>query len=720
MLSASLSPAQRDIVLVLVNDPEYGGSGGAVAVASTNSAVVELVLHELGHSFGLLADEYGGPPPPQCNASFEPSEVNVTKQNQRDLIKWNLWIDGGTPVPTLTTTSGVPGLYEGAKYCDTGLYRPTYDSKMRFLNRPFDQINEEQLVKRTYNWVSPIDSSDPTETDLSLASGQMQSFSVSTPAPLSAGLNVTWSLDGQTVGTGQNYTLDTTGLASGLHTVAVLVEDPTPMVRNDPAQILTDTRSWNVTIIPNTPPTSDSVSPSSGSGTSQTFTYLFSDLDGYEDMTSIQILVNETLSASGSCYLYYVLAANELYLRNDASSDWLGPQTVGAAGMLQNTKCSVDLGTSSVLGSGTSLALDLAMTFNTSGDKNQWMLAIDTAGQHLGWVLNGTWNVPPNQPPTSDSVSPSSGSGASQTFSYVFSDSNGYEDMTSIQILVNETLSASGSCYLYYVLTANELYLRNDASSDWLGPQTVGAAGMLQNTKCSVDLGTSSVLGSGTSLALDLAMTFNTSGDKNQWMLAIDTAGQHLGWVLNGTWNVPPNQPPTSDSVSPSSGSGASQTFSYVFSDSNGYEDMTSIQILVNETLSASGSCYLYYVLTANELYLRNDASSDWLGPQTVGAAGMLQNTKCSVDLGTSSVLGSGTSLTLDLAMTFNTSGDKNQWMLAIDTAGQHLGWVLNGTWNVPGGPNQPPTSDSVSPSSGSGASQTFSYVFRTPTATRT
>ena len=31
-------------------------------MASTHPAVVELVLHELGHSFGLLADEYGGPP----------------------------------------------------------------------------------------------------------------------------------------------------------------------------------------------------------------------------------------------------------------------------------------------------------------------------------------------------------------------------------------------------------------------------------------------------------------------------------------------------------------------------------------------------------------------------------------------------------------------------------------------------------------------------------
>ena len=48
----------RDMIVVLVNDSEYGGSGGWFAVASLNGAVVELVLHETGHSFGLLADEY--------------------------------------------------------------------------------------------------------------------------------------------------------------------------------------------------------------------------------------------------------------------------------------------------------------------------------------------------------------------------------------------------------------------------------------------------------------------------------------------------------------------------------------------------------------------------------------------------------------------------------------------------------------------------------------
>jgi hypothetical protein len=37
VLLTSLAPAQRDVVLVLVNDPEYGGSGGALAVASTHT-----------------------------------------------------------------------------------------------------------------------------------------------------------------------------------------------------------------------------------------------------------------------------------------------------------------------------------------------------------------------------------------------------------------------------------------------------------------------------------------------------------------------------------------------------------------------------------------------------------------------------------------------------------------------------------------------------------
>jgi hypothetical protein len=152
-VACTLDRLERLLVLVLVHDPTYGGSGGAIAVASTHTAVVELVLHELTHSFGLLADEYGGPPPPVCDAAVEPPETNVTK----DLIKWTSWIDFSTPIPTFATAPGIPGLYQVAKYCDYTLFRPTYNSKMRSLGIAFEQINREQLIKRIYNWVLPID-----------------------------------------------------------------------------------------------------------------------------------------------------------------------------------------------------------------------------------------------------------------------------------------------------------------------------------------------------------------------------------------------------------------------------------------------------------------------------------------------------------------------------------------------------------------------------------
>ena len=112
ILASSLpAPTARDLILVLVNDPEYGGSGGAVAVSSTHSAAVQLVLHEVGHTLAQLADEYDGPNPPACNNTVEPSAVNVTMATLRENVKWNASMNPATPVPTGGTTNGVPGLF---------------------------------------------------------------------------------------------------------------------------------------------------------------------------------------------------------------------------------------------------------------------------------------------------------------------------------------------------------------------------------------------------------------------------------------------------------------------------------------------------------------------------------------------------------------------------------------------------------------------------------
>jgi hypothetical protein len=249
IVSNSLSPSQRDIILVIVNDPEYGGTGGGVVVVSTNSAVVELILHETGHSFGLLADEYGGPPPPDCNASFEPFEPNATKETQRPLIKWGHWIDPSTSIPTRNMLPGIPGLYEGAKYCDNGLFRPTFNSKMRTLGPPFEQVNTEQLVKRIYNLVSPIDASEPSGSTVTLTQGQNETFGVQVPQPSTHSLEIAWKVDGQTLGTSADFTLISSSLTLGSHAVEVTVSDPTPLVRNDSAGVLEESQIWSVNVI---------------------------------------------------------------------------------------------------------------------------------------------------------------------------------------------------------------------------------------------------------------------------------------------------------------------------------------------------------------------------------------------------------------------------------------------------------------------------------------
>ena len=145
--------------------------------------------------------------------------------------------------------------------------------------------------------------------------------------------------------------------------------------------------------------------------------------------------------------------------------------------------------------------------------------------------------IPP-QPPTADSVTPSSGSGPGTTFSYAMSDPNGVADLSWAQIVVNESLLAANSCYMHYVPQGHRLYLQNDAGSGWLGPLAVGSPGVLQNAKCQVDVGNSAVSTAGTTLTLHLDIEFPQAGAKNHWMRVTDLAAHNTGWALLGNWTA--------------------------------------------------------------------------------------------------------------------------------------------------------------------------------------
>lgn len=247
IVSRSLPSVARDIVVVLVNDPEYGGSGGAFTVLSTHSAAVELLLHESGHSFGLLGDEYETTPPP-CVNTVEPPQPNIARETARDRLKWGQWVDASTPLPTSGAPGGTVGAFEGALFCATGLFRPTQNSKMRSLGVPFEAVNAEQLIRRIYNFVSPMDGSEPAAPSFAPGRGAAVEFSVQPMQPASDALLTTWRVDGAVTATGTTFRLQTAFLEAGTHTVEVAVVDSTSAVRNDPGGLLTGRRTWTLSV----------------------------------------------------------------------------------------------------------------------------------------------------------------------------------------------------------------------------------------------------------------------------------------------------------------------------------------------------------------------------------------------------------------------------------------------------------------------------------------
>ena len=176
-----------------------------------------------------------------------------------------------------------------------------------------------------------------------------------------------------------------------------------------------------------------SVTPNAGSGNSQAFSFVYSDPKGYAAISSVSAIINGSLSGTGGCYFLYYPGANFFYLANDAGTAWLGPVAFGSATSLQNSQCTVDVGGASSSGSGSNLTINLAVTFKLpfSGTKKTYLDAIDGYTLDSGWQQKGTWTVPGGAP-TLVSATPSSGSGSSTTFSFLYSDAKGYASITTL------------------------------------------------------------------------------------------------------------------------------------------------------------------------------------------------------------------------------------------------------------------------------------------------
>ncbi len=469
-------------------------------------------------------------------------------------------------------------------------------------------------------------------------------------------------------------------------------------------------------------PTADSVTPSSGSGTSQTFAFKYSSANGYGNLSTVYGLFNTAVSSGNGCDIQYRPATNQLYLFNDAGSALLGPVTPGLAGTLSNSQCTLNAGGSSVSGLSNTLTVNAAVSFTAAfiGTKTVYGYALDKQNLNSGWKTLGSWTTAAIQPiaPTADSVAPSTGVGASQTFAVKYSSVNGYGYLSTLYALLNTSVSSGNGCDIQYRPAMNQLYLFNDAGSALLGPVTPGVAGTLSNSRCTLNAGTSSVSGSSNTLTVNVALSFAPAfgGLRTVYGYAVDKQNLNSGWKTLGNWTTSAlqNIAPTADSVTPSSGAGTSQTFAFKYSSVNGYPYLSTLYALFNTALSSGNGCDIQYRVASNQLYLFNDTGSALLGPVTPGVAGTLSNSQCTLNAGTSSVSGSLNTLTVNAAVSFSPAfiGTKTVYGYAVDKQNLNSGWKTLGSWTTVTIQAITPTADSVTPSSGTGAGRTFAFKY--------
>ena len=155
------SNTHYDQIYILVNTDKYGGGGmyNLYSIsAADNLESRAVVIHEFGHAFGGLADEYYNSAVAYTdffNLKVEPWNPNLTTLVDFD-TKWKDMLEKDTPIPTPQEEQyeATIGVYEGGGYVAKDVYRPMIDCRMHTNNAAFCPVCADALIQmiNRYTW----------------------------------------------------------------------------------------------------------------------------------------------------------------------------------------------------------------------------------------------------------------------------------------------------------------------------------------------------------------------------------------------------------------------------------------------------------------------------------------------------------------------------------------------------------------------------------------
>lgn len=226
---------------IISNTPEYGGAGGRLCLATCDYRSNEIFVHELAHSFALLADEYF------AGDFYLAEQPNQTRESSPEKVRWHHWLD----------TEGVGIFPHTGSEKASQWNKPTQASadsrycKMERLGKEFCPVCREALIESIHASCRPVTAFLPQDTLLLPEKGDREFALTGLLRPEPDTMKKVWTVDGDTIAQDTCRIKVKKSLLKKKvsHTVELLVTDTTGMVRKaSPA--LTHRITWKIEAAP--------------------------------------------------------------------------------------------------------------------------------------------------------------------------------------------------------------------------------------------------------------------------------------------------------------------------------------------------------------------------------------------------------------------------------------------------------------------------------------